>query len=156
MDQAPMSEARPATGASNAQRGIWAFLFYTLVGPFFGAVAAGGLLMIASVGGFAPAPYAGLGLGEVFRQIAPLSVAAFVWSAVPATLTGIGLLPLILFTGTAGPIAAGICGVIAFAISVFMIPIPDNGLMPIMAFAAGLVAILVRQVLISGGILRRI
>ncbi|MEL7303640.1 MAG: hypothetical protein AAGJ53_08095, partial [Pseudomonadota bacterium] len=74
-----MSEARPATGASNAPRGIWAFLFYTLVGPFFGAVAAGGLLMIASVGGFAPTPYAGLALGEVFRQIAPLSVAAFVW-----------------------------------------------------------------------------
>lgn len=156
MDQATMTDQRAAVGASNAQRGIWAFLFYTLVGPFFGAVAAGVLLLIAVAGGFAPQPFSGMAIGDAFRQIAPVSVAAFVWSAVPATLTGLGVLPMILLTGTVGPITAAVCGVLAFAIAVFMIPIADTGLMAYMAFAAGLVAILVRQVLIGGGILRRV
>ena len=67
---------------SNAQRALWTFLIYALVAPFFAALAA--RLLVALAWAFnltSLLPVEVTSLGEV-------GLAVFVWSIVPAVLTG--------------------------------------------------------------------
>ena len=115
---------------ANGQRALWTFLIYALAGPFFAALALVIVIALAGVFGLSGLlPVEVSGLGEA-------ALAAFVWSAVPAVITG-------LILG----------GVIAFAGAAMLLPLDLHDARPYLAFLAGLVSVAVRQVLIQADII---
>ena len=131
----------------NGQRTLWMFLFYTLVGPFFGALAVAVGMIVAPLLGLSATLPAGL---------PPLGVAvilAYVWCAVPSALAAVGLAPLVLRRGRFGMVEAAAAGVVAFAAAAQLFPIPHEGSLTWLAFLAGLVSVALRTVLNRGGIL---
>jgi hypothetical protein len=133
---------------SNGQRAFWTFLFYTLCGPFFAALAFACVALLA-----APLKLEAL-LPPDLPPLGETVIAIFVWAALPAALAAIGLLPMVLRRGTFGWIEAAAAGVIAFAAGAALMPFDARGALPALAFAAGLVSLGVRHVLLAAGILR--
>lgn len=136
-----------AETVSNVQRALWTFLIYTLAGPFFGAMAVAAVLIVV--------PLAGLGaaLPPGLPPIGLAAVTAYVWCALPAALSAVSLVPLILRRGTFGPVEAASAGVIAFAASTLFMTVPLQSALPYMAFLAGLVSLLLRLILVRARIL---
>jgi hypothetical protein len=135
------------THVTNAQRALWTFLIYALVGPFFAALAVTALVALGSLFGIS---------GPVAGALPPVGAAAlqtFVWSAVPAMLSGLALAAFVFRAGGFSWIAAGAVGVIAFAMVSTILPPWLEDARPYLAFLAGLVAVGVRQVLTSARIL---
>lgn len=132
---------------SGAQRALWTFLMYTLVGPFFAAV------FIAVALALAPP----LGFGALLpANVPPLGVAAittFVWAVIPAVLVALTLAPIALRQENVGWIVAAVAGAVAFAISATLFPIGMEGARPYLTFLAGLIALAVREVLVRAGVL---
>lgn len=142
-------------GISNGQRAFWMVLFYMLVGPFFGALAAAMMFTLSLLVGAPPEPFASQSLAEAADKIGPVAVASFVWSAIPAALAALGMVMMVIKRGTIGPFVAGAVGVIAFTAAIVVFPFPTGGWQPLIAFVAGLVSLACRQVLVAGGILKR-
>lgn len=141
-----MTEPRGDIG--NGQRAFWTFLFYTLCGPFFAALAYAAIAILApplKLGALLPASLPPL--GEAVLNV-------FVWGALPAALAAIGLAPMVLRRGTFGWVVAAAAGVIAFAAATAIAPFESHDALPAMAFLAGLVSMAVRAVLLAAGILR--
>jgi len=132
---------------SNAQRALWTFLIYTLVGPFFAALAIAAVLALA----------AGLGLSDYLPgdlpPLAQAAVATFVWSAGPAFLTALMLAAMVWRSGTFSWILAAAAAVIAFALAAAVLPFGQEDARPYLAFLAGLIAIIVRAVLVRARVL---
>jgi hypothetical protein len=128
---------------TNGQRALWTFLFYALVGPFFAALSLVIIIALASVFGLS-----GLLPAELpsFPQI---GLAAFVWSTVPAVLTALVLAIVVWRTGDFNWLVAVIVAVIAFAIAAMLLPLDLDHTRPYLAFLAGIVASMVRQVLVQ-------
>lgn len=136
------------SGASNGARALWTFLFYTLCGPFLAALIYAAAIVLAPPLKLGPLLPAGLpALGEA-------TVGVFVWSALPAALAALILVPMVLRRGTFGWIEAAAAGVIAFAAATVLAPFQNYGGLSVLAFLAGVVALLVRYVLLAVGILR--
>lgn len=137
----------PSHQVGNGQRAFWTFLFYTLCGPFFAALAFALAVLLAPP----------LKLGPLLpTDLPPFGEAVagvFVWAAVPAALAAIGLIPMVLRRGRFGWIEAAAAGVIGFAAGAALMPFDARGAMPVLAFAAGLVSLAVRHVLITANIL---
>lgn len=132
---------------SNAQRALWTFLIYSLVAPFFAALAIVIFVALArSLGVASLVPDAVPGMG-----VAGISV--FVWSALPATLTAVVLAVVVWRTGGLSWMAAAIVAVIAFAAAALLLPLELHDARPYLAFLAGIVSIAVRQVLIQADII---
>lgn len=132
---------------SNAQRALWTFLIYSLVAPFFAALAVVIFVALArSLGVASLVPEAVPGMG-----VAGISV--FVWSALPATLTAVVLAVVVWRTGGLSWMAAAIVAVIAFAAAALLLPLELHDARPYLAFLAGIVSIAVRQVLIQADII---
>lgn len=132
---------------SNAQRALWTFLIYSLVAPFFAALAIVIFVALArSLGVASLVPDAVPGMG-----VAGISV--FVWSALPATLTAVVLAVVVWRTGGLSWMAAAIVAVIAFAAAALLLPLELHHARPYLAFLAGIVSIAVRQVLIQADII---
>ena len=132
---------------SNAQRALWTFLIYSLVAPFFAALAVVIFVALArSLGVASLVPEAVPGMG-----VAGISV--FVWSALPATLTAVVLAVVVWRTGGLSWMAAAIVAVIAFAAAARLLPLELHDARPYLAFLAGIVSIAVRQVLIQADII---
>ncbi len=132
---------------SNAQRALWTFLIYSLVAPFFAALAVVIFVALArSLGVASLVPDAVPGMG-----VAGISV--FVWSALPATLTAVVLAVVVWRTGGLSWMAAAIVAVIAFAAAALLLPLELHDARPYLAFLAGIVSIAVRQVLIQADII---
>jgi hypothetical protein len=132
----------------NAQRALWTFLFYALVVPFFVALAVVALVLLAGA----------FGLGDLLPAGRPalgaIALSAFIWSAVPAILTALALVPIVLRQGGFGWIIAAVAGVLAFAVAAALFPLPVLvDARPYLSFLAGLVAIAVREILVRGGII---
>lgn len=138
---------------SNGQRALWTFLFFMLVMPFFGALAAAVLLLVGIMIGQAPGFLADMPLPEAYAQIAPLGITAFVWNVIPSAMTAIAILPTVLKRGTLGSFTAGACGVIAFTAAILLFPFPTGVWQPLLAFVAGLVAVACQQLLKRIGVL---
>lgn len=141
-----MAETTEVT--SNGQRAFWTFLFYTLCGPFFAALTYAGIVILApplKLGALLPAGLPPLG---------PAVASVFVWSALPAALAAIAVIPMVLRRGTFGWVVAAAAGVIAFAAATVIAPLEHRDALPAMAFLAGLVSLGVRAVLLAAGILR--
>lgn len=143
----------PKDQVSNGQRALWTVLFFTLVMPFFGAMAAVVLLVIGIAIGQVPGPLAEMPRAEAYAQIAPLGIAAFVWCAIPSALTAVAILPTVLKHGTVGWFMAGACGVITFTAAILLFPFPTGIWQPLLAFVSGLVAVVCQQLLRRIGVL---
>jgi hypothetical protein len=132
---------------ANGQRGLWTFLIYALAGPFFAALALVIVIALAGVFGLSGLlPVEVTGLGEA-------ALAAFVWSAVPAVITGLILGCVVWRTGGLTWVVAAAVAVIAFAGAAMLLPLDLHDARPYLAFLAGVVSIAVRQVLIQADII---
>jgi hypothetical protein len=131
---------------ANGQRALWTFLIYALAGPFFAALALVILIALAGVFGLSGLLPVEAGLGEA-------ALAAFVWSAVPAVITGLILGGVVWRTGGLSWVVAAAVAVIAFAGAAMLLPLDLHDARPYLAFLAGVVSIAVRQVLIQADII---
>ncbi len=124
---------------------LWTFLFYTLAGPFLaGLVAATVAIVAGDIAAMPDTPNP----GEV-------GISIYLWSAIPAALAALMLLPLVWKRGRFGIPEAGIAGVAAFGVAFVLAPLPLGGAIAYAAFAAGLISIAVRQILVAGNIIAR-
>ncbi|MDP1908000.1 MAG: hypothetical protein Q8K85_06850 [Hyphomicrobium sp.] len=128
---------------TNGQRALWTFLIYALVGPFFAALVLVIVIALASVFGLS---------GLLPTELPPLpqvGLVAFVWSTVPAVLTALVLATVVWRAGDFTWLVAVIVAVIAFAIAAMLLPLDLDHARPYLAFLAGIVATMVRQVLVQ-------
>lgn len=139
-------------GMSNAQRALWTFLFYTLVGPFIGALLLSVAIPLALVAGFLP-DLADLESGGRISFTGWAALYAYVWGAPTAALAALGLLPFVFRGGTFSWIAAAVAGVIAFGVTTIFAPLPVPGTAPYLAFLAGVVSLICWAVLSKMGVL---
>lgn len=132
----------------NGQRAFWTFLFYTLCGPFFAALAYAAFAILA------PPLQLGALLPPGTPPLGEAVAAIFVWSALPAALTALAVIPIVVRRGTYGWVIAAAAGVIAFAAAVAIAPFDHRDALPALAFAAGLISLAVRSVLLTAGIIK--
>jgi hypothetical protein len=83
------------------------------------------------------------------------ALATFVWSAIPAALTALALLPTVIRRGSASALMSAAAGIVAFAAANALFPIAQPTILTGLALLAGLVALAVRSVLSGTGILAR-
>ncbi|WP_339082805.1 hypothetical protein [Hyphomicrobium sp. ghe19] len=133
---------------SNTQRALWMVLITSLALPFFAGIVDLGLMLLSPATDFLLPSRGGEGLGEA-------GIDAFVWSAFPATVSALGLTPFVLQTGTYGWLEAAIAGVLGFMAAVIIFPFGASTGVPFLAFAAGLLFIGMRALLMMIGILKR-
>ncbi|HUS97179.1 MAG TPA: hypothetical protein VMX97_10600 [Hyphomicrobiaceae bacterium] len=147
---------------SNRQRALWTFLFFTLVGPFFGAlvaVAGAPFLIWANIGPFMAGdhpPYDWSNLpsgGTLMPFLGQIAILTYIWCALPAALTGASLVPHVLRKGTVGWIEAAVGSALCLAASVVVLRFQHGGLLAYMCFAAALAGLLIWFVLRRAGVL---
>ena len=85
--------------ATNGQRALWTFLFSTLVGPAIAAALLAAIYLVAGTLGYGPPSLKVLRPGELFPYTAVKALDAYVWSAIPAALTGAALAALVYWQG---------------------------------------------------------
>jgi hypothetical protein len=124
----------------NAQRALWTFIIYALLAPFLAA-----LVVVVAVAGAAA-----FGLADLLPGGPPplgqAAIATFVWSAMPAVATGLVLAAATLRSGGFGWMLAAAVAVIAFAAASLLLPFGLEDARPYLAFLAGVVAIIVREI----------
>ena len=151
-----------SSSMSNLQRGFWSFLFFTLVGPAFAAL---GVLIIVplmlhnQIGPYAGSDFGVLGIKEAPAAAQTMTYAAFIavrsyiWSAVPAAISGL-LFALILWRDWySGWGTAGCVGVFGFMIAAIAMPFSHGGLLAYIAVFAGFVAIACRACVVKAGVI---
>jgi hypothetical protein len=131
---------------SNTQRALWMVLITSLAAPFFAALIVAALTLTGPVAAYVLPAQGGAPLGEI-------AVGAFAWSALPATVAALGLVPFVLQLGSFSWLQAAVAGVLGFAAGAIIFPLAEGGAPPLLAFLAGLVAIGMRALLIAGGVL---
>ena len=133
---------------SNAQRALFTFLGHSLVGSFLAGFVTFATLILAvplKLGALIPAGVPNAG---------EAALAAFVWSALPASLAGVALAAVVWRRGGYPWITAAAAGGIAFMLAAIVIP-PMAGLsLTLLTATAAFLAIGVRAMLIGGGIIR--
>ena len=147
---------------SSVQRGFWTFLFFTLVGPFFaavGVVIALPILISLQAGPFAGDGYGILGAREVTPPLlvsflAMSAIRAYVWSAIPAAVTGLVYAIVVARGLYSGWGVVGSIGVFGFMVAAIAMPFAHGGLLALIAVFAGFVAIGCRAVAVRAGVLR--
>lgn len=136
-----------AHGIGKGQRALFTFLGYSLVGSFFAGFVTFAALILArplQLDALIPAgtPNAG-----------HAALAAFIWAAIPASLTGLALALVVLVRGGFPWITAAAAGGLAFMLAAIAMPLPAGlALTPLTALAA-FIGIAVRSALVSGGII---
>jgi hypothetical protein len=148
---------------SNLQGGFWTFLFFTLIGPFFAAV--GTILVLPVLIHMQLGPFAGDNwgvlnvnsdptIGQVVSFSAITAIRGYIWSAIPAAISGL-IFAIVLARGwPSGWGVAGSIGVFGFMVAAILMPIEHGGLLAYIAVGAGFVAIACRAVMVKAGILR--
>lgn len=71
-----------------------------------------------------------------------------------AMIAALGLTPYVLQRGTYGWLHAAVAGVLAFMAAMLIWPFPAGHSVPFLAFLGGIVAILMRAMLLRGRILK--
>jgi len=131
---------------SNTQRALWMVLITSLAAPFFAALIVVTLTLSGPLAAYVLPAQGGTPLGEI-------AVGAFAWSALPATVAALGLLPFVLQLGSYSWLQAAVAGVLGFTAGAIIFPLADGGAPPLLAFLAGIIAIGMRALLIAGGVL---
>ena len=145
---------------SSMQRGLWTFLLFTLVGPFFAAVGVAlalPVLISLQLGPFAGENYGPLGLAEpgpadITRFTAMMALRSYVWAAIPAAVAGVAFAVVIIRGWYAGWGIAGSIGVFGFMIAALFMHFEHGGILAYIAVFAGFVAIACRAVAVRAGI----
>lgn len=146
------------------QRGLWIFLFFTLVGPFLAGLLAAAYVPVAIWANLAPftagdhAPFDATNLPDVAgltQLMAAAGVGTFIWAPIAAGLTGIGVALLHWRRGGAHWGVAGAIGVTAFFLAYVLAPFAAGDMLALFAFAAGVVAAVIALFLRSIGLLGR-
>lgn len=135
------------TDVPNTHRALWMVLITSLAAPFLAALIEVTLTLTSPLFDFALPPRGDAAIGEV-------ALKAFSWSAMPATVGALGLVPYVLDQGTYSWLHAAVAGVLAFGACAIIAPIGAGPAMPLLAFLSGLIAIAMRVVLIHGRILK--
>lgn len=147
---------------SRNQRALWTFLFYTLIGPFLGAlvsVLGSPVLMWANMAPFRATDHPPYDLGNVpsmdslMPMLGQIAIQSYVWCAIPAALTAITLLPHIWRKGTVGWIEPAVGGALCLAAVTVLFRFDHGGLLAYMCFAAAVVAVFCWAVLRRAGVL---
>lgn len=130
---------------THLQRALWMVLITWLAAPFFAALTAAAMSLLAPVIGALP----------TFEQSALGEAAAgtFVWSALPAAVAGLALVPFVLERGTYGWLHAAVAGVAGFFAGFMIQPFAAGSAMPLLAFIAALIVVGMRALLINRKIL---
>jgi hypothetical protein len=148
----------------NAQRALWTFLLFTLVGPFIAAVLAVIYTPLAiwanwapfTAGDHPPFDLANIpGGGGLAQVMAAAALQTFVWTPIAAAVAGIGLVVLLFTRGEVGWALAGVAGVVGFFVGYVYKPFEAGQLLPAFAAAAGIVAVLLSLFLVRINVLPR-
>jgi hypothetical protein len=138
------------------QRTLWAFLSYTLVGPFLAAVLAAAYTPVAIWGNLAPFSAGDHGSFDaanlpdtagLVQLMGRSALATFVWAPIAAGLTGLGVALLARRKGPVSRAGAGAIGVTAFFIGYVLAPFQAGELLALFALTAGCVAALIAHFL---------
>ena len=121
-----------------AQRALWTFLFYTLVGPFLAAVA----MLIGSVG------LSVAGLLPDAASAPGLAVQAFVLGVFIAGIAGAGLAALTSLRGSFRWLEAAIAGVLGFMAVALGSGAVASSHLTVLAFLSACVALACRALLV--------
>lgn len=132
---------------SNGQRALWMVLITSLAAPFFAALAMAALGIIHQILDLDLLP-----IGE--GTVGAFAARIFLWSTFPAAITALALVPFVLQGGTYGWLHAAIAGVAACGAAAMVFPAPFTGSVPLVAFAAGLLSVGIRALLVHAGILK--
>lgn len=140
---------------SNSQRALWTFLFHTLVGPFVAALII--LLLTLTAGGVGRGPQSlqGLGLHDLFSKAAGWALTSYVWSALPAAVTGLVAAVLVYSRASYHWLA----GATVAAVAATFFEVQSGGVAAqhaaAIAFIAAVVGVACHQVLTIGRIITR-
>jgi hypothetical protein len=132
--------------ASNAQRALWMVLITSLAAPLFASLVIVAVSLAGPVANYVLPPRGALSLGDV-------AMSTFAWAALPATVAALGLVPFVLQRGSYSWLQAAVAGVLGFAAGAIIFPLASGGVPSVLAFLAGLLAVGMRAMLVSGGIL---
>jgi len=133
---------------TNGQRALFTFLGYSLVGSFLAGFVVLAALILAKplrLDGFLPAELPNPGAA---------AIGTFIWSAIPASLTGVALAALAWSRESFPWLAAAVAGGVAFTIAAVVMPPPSGLPLTVLAVVAAFVAIAVRGMLIGAGIIK--
>lgn len=133
---------------SNTQRALWVFLGFTLVGPFFAALGVAIAMLVL------PALGLGIFLPDDLPPVGGAAVQTYIWSALPAALTAVLVLPFVFKSGTFPWFSAAAAAV--FSACLASLVLPFDGLrdtLPGIAFLAGMTGVGVHYALDASGIL---
>ena len=133
---------------SKAQRALWTFLMYALAGPFFAALGVLFVVLFAVVFNLVP-----LLPGATPPPMGAAALQTFVFAVPPSVATGVALAIVVFRYATFSWVLAAAVGIIAFSVFSFALPDDLTDARPFMAFLAGIVAIVGRQVLLAIGII---
>jgi hypothetical protein len=132
---------------SNGQRALWMTLVTSLAAPFLASLIVVAIMLTGPLADYVLPPRGQAPLGDV-------AISAFAWSSLPATVAAFGLIPFVLQHGSYTWLQAAVAGVLGFVAGAIIFPLADGGAPPVLAFLAGLLAIVMRAMLIGGGVLR--
>lgn len=136
---------------TNAQRALWTFLFFTLVGPFLAAVAVLlGSAVLAAIGN--PARLEG---GTAVAQLSPpaLAIQAFALGAFVAAIAGASLAAATSLRGNFSWLQAAIAGVVSFMMVALGSGAIASSNLTLLAFLSGSIALACRAMLVRIGLL---
>jgi hypothetical protein len=134
---------------SKYQRAFWTFLFFTLIGPFLGAIVAAigaPFLMWANMGPFMAGDHPPFDWSNVpasstlIPLLGQIAIMSYVWCAIPAAVTALTIVPHILRKGTAGWLESAVGSAVCLAAWVVVTGLQHNGILVYLCFAAAIVA----------------
>lgn len=142
------------TPVSNGQRAFWTFLIATLVAPFLAAVVILISSLIAGAIGRGPASLLALEPAQKLAWAAQKAVETYVWSAIPAAISGAIAAGIVYFSGTLPWLAAAsVAAVVASALAALAGGMLAQHITPV-AFIAAITGILTQRILIRGSVIR--
>ena len=136
--------------ASNGQRALWTFLFSTLIGPAIAAGLLAAIYLVSGTLGMGPPSLKVLRPGELFPYTAVKALDAYIWSAIPAALTGTVLAALVYWRGNFPWLAGVSAAAIAATVMAVLSGGQAMGHVTFIALIAAVTAVLSRIALVAG------
>ena len=94
----PGRQPKPSP-VSQPMRALWTFLFSTLVGPAIAALLMALIYLISGVLGMGPPSLKALPIADLPVYVAVRTLDAYIWSAIPAAVTGAALAAWVYLRG---------------------------------------------------------
>lgn len=138
---------------SNSSRALWTFVFSTLVGPFIAALILAAIYLVSGVLGMGPPSIKALKAGELLPYTAEHAVAGYVWSAIPAGLTGFTLAGVVHQRSGFPWLTAVIVAAVFASIIAVLSGGQAAGHVYFIALIAAVTALIGRQVLVTAKVL---